>query len=207
MAGKITRRGMYPPPMEEKIKKILFLLPLLLGILACGAQPLPAQDVGQIVAATLTAAAQSNPTAPAPQAGITPAPLPGQPTAAPVSSLHYYWPTTRLEGFVVNPSESRASAAGFTLEFDNFPAGQVLRILGGEDAGQYAFCGGDSTPHLIRGFEGCYSPSTGGGFGVEWMEDGVPYSIGGMGMSQDLTLQVAEGLEALEIDVWRGRIK
>ena len=44
----------------EKMKKIFCLLPLFLSILACGTQPLPAQDVSNIVNATLTAVAQNN---------------------------------------------------------------------------------------------------------------------------------------------------
>jgi hypothetical protein len=42
------------------MKKILCLFPLFLGMLACGAQPLPTQDVSTIVNATLTAIAQNN---------------------------------------------------------------------------------------------------------------------------------------------------
>ncbi|MBE0670577.1 MAG: hypothetical protein IH588_08320 [Anaerolineales bacterium] len=42
------------------MKKIIYLLPLLLGILACGAQPQPPQNVSDIVNATLTAIAQNN---------------------------------------------------------------------------------------------------------------------------------------------------
>jgi hypothetical protein len=42
------------------MRKILFLLPILLSIHACGTQPLPTQDVNKIVNATLTAIAQNN---------------------------------------------------------------------------------------------------------------------------------------------------
>jgi hypothetical protein len=42
------------------MKRILYLLPLLFGIFACGAQPAPTQDVGNMVSATLTAIAQNN---------------------------------------------------------------------------------------------------------------------------------------------------
>jgi hypothetical protein len=40
------------------MKKYLFLLPVLLALAACGAQPAPAQDVAERVDATLTATAQ-----------------------------------------------------------------------------------------------------------------------------------------------------
>ena len=42
------------------MKKILYLLPLFLSILACETQPLPTQDVSNIVNATLTAIAKNN---------------------------------------------------------------------------------------------------------------------------------------------------
>lgn len=54
------------------MKKILHLLPLLLGIYACGTQPLPTQDVSNIVNATLTAFAQNNSQVTASQPTLTP---------------------------------------------------------------------------------------------------------------------------------------
>ena len=61
------------------MKKILFLLPILLVILSCGAQPAPTQDVSSIVNATLTAIAQANPQVIAPQSTFTPIPIQVQP--------------------------------------------------------------------------------------------------------------------------------
>jgi len=61
------------------MKKILYLLPLLFMILACGAQPAPTQDVSSIVNATLTAIAQANPQVIAPQSTFTPIPIQVQP--------------------------------------------------------------------------------------------------------------------------------
>jgi len=43
------------------MKKYLLLTPILFILFACAAQPQPTADVGQIVSATLTAVAQSNP--------------------------------------------------------------------------------------------------------------------------------------------------
>ena len=64
------------------MKKLLYLLPLLLGILACGTQPKSAQNVTDIVNATLTAIAQNNPQLVSPQATSTPPTLVQvQPTA------------------------------------------------------------------------------------------------------------------------------
>jgi hypothetical protein len=53
------------------MKRILYLLPLLLGIFACGAQPSPTQDVSNIVNATLTAIAQNNLQVATPQSILT----------------------------------------------------------------------------------------------------------------------------------------
>ena len=64
---------------RRKMKKILFLLPILLVILACGVQSLPTQDVSSIVNATLTAIAQANPQVIAPQSTFTPIPIQVQP--------------------------------------------------------------------------------------------------------------------------------
>jgi hypothetical protein len=66
------------------MKRILCLLPLLLGIVACGAKPSPTQDVSRIVNATLTAIAQSNSQVIAPQATFTPISIQAQPTATQV---------------------------------------------------------------------------------------------------------------------------
>ena len=54
------------------MKKNLYLLPLLVIMLACSAQPAPTQDVSSMVNATLTAIAQNNPQVIAPQPTFTP---------------------------------------------------------------------------------------------------------------------------------------
>jgi hypothetical protein len=61
------------------MRKILYLLPLFLSILACGTQPLPTQDVSNIVNATLTAIAQNNLQVIAPQPTFTPISIQTQP--------------------------------------------------------------------------------------------------------------------------------
>jgi hypothetical protein len=73
------------------MKKILFLLPLLLIMLACLAQPLAARNAPDPASATLTAIARSSPQAPGPQiilatAILSPtAPVPSLPPASGVS--------------------------------------------------------------------------------------------------------------------------
>jgi len=66
---------------ENLMKKLLYLLPLLFSILACGAQPQSTQNVTNIVNATLTAIAQNNPQVVSPPATFTPISVQVQPTA------------------------------------------------------------------------------------------------------------------------------
>ena len=61
------------------MKKVLYLLPLFLSILACWTQSLPAQDVSNMVNATLTAIAQNNPQVTALQPTFTPTSIQAQP--------------------------------------------------------------------------------------------------------------------------------
>ncbi len=191
----------------EKMKKVLSLLPLLLSILACSAQPLPTQDISNIVNATLTAIHQNDLQDTAPQPTFTPVSIQELPTEVQVTSLElrYYWPTTLPEGFVLDTSNSGASENGFTLEFIN-PSIGTIRILGGEYASQYEYCPADSIPQVVKGFNGCFPQSTGGGFSVQWKEGNFPYLVGGFGLSRDLALQIAEQLETLDINTWRERL-
>lgn len=75
------------------MKRILYLLPLLFGIFACGAQPLPTQDVSNSVNATLTAVVQTNPQ------------VPFTPTIIPADNSSALWKTYRNDVY------------GFTFEY------------------------------------------------------------------------------------------
>ncbi len=75
------------------MKKILYLLPLLFMLLACGAQAAPTQDVSNMVNATLTAIAQNSPQAPFTQ------------TLIPVDNSSALWKTYRNDVY------------GFTFEY------------------------------------------------------------------------------------------
>lgn len=67
---------------RETMKKILYLLPILLGIIACGAQPQPTPNIADIVSATLTAIAQTNLQVIAPQPTFTSIPIMVEPIAS-----------------------------------------------------------------------------------------------------------------------------
>jgi hypothetical protein len=182
------------------MKKIFPSLSVLFGILACSTQPLPTQDVGTIVNATLTAIAQSNSQAAETQPTSTPSSVQELP-----SELHYYWPTTVPEGYVISTQISSASENSYNLDFIN-PSIGTITVAGGEYAGRYPNCVTGSTPQVVRGFDGCFPPSTGAGFSVQWKEGEFPYTVGGLGLSRELALQIAEQLEPLDFNTWKERL-
>jgi hypothetical protein len=97
------------------MKKILYLLPLLFIILACGAQPAPTQDVGNIVSATLTAIAQNNPQIVTLQPTLTTPAIPSTLTNTPVpSSLPPAIPTNLPPTHI-----STTCSASWFFTFDN----------------------------------------------------------------------------------------
>jgi hypothetical protein len=183
------------------MKKIFPILCLLFGILACSIQPLPTQDVSTIVNATLTAIAQSTSQAAESQPTFTPSSV-----QEPSSGLHYYWPTTLPEGYMISTQTSSASDNSYNLDFIN-PAIGTITIAGGEYVEQYPNCFTNSMPQVVRGFEGCFPQSTGGGFSVQWKEGDFPYSVGGLGLSRELALQIAEQLVALDFNTWKERLQ
>jgi len=202
------------------MKKILYLLPLVLGIFACGAQPQSTQNVADIVNATLTAVAQNNPQVIAPPTTFTPNSVQAQPTAiqsepvpsnspAPTGNIIYFWPRALPKGFVLSRENSRADARGFALVFIN-PSSGTMQLTGGTEADQYQYCANlknnPSKPVLVRGLEGCFPPSTGGGFGVEWKENGIHYTLGGAGVSKELALATAEQLESVDLPTFLERL-
>lgn len=89
------------------MKKILYLLPILIIILACSAQPSPTQDVSSIVNATLTAVAQNNPQVVVLQPTFTPGSTqvapPIQPTAS-LSARDFITPLGTVTGKLSFPS-------------------------------------------------------------------------------------------------------
>jgi len=214
------------------MKKLLYLLPLLLGIFACGTQPQSTRDVTDIVNGTLTAIAQNNPQMVAPQITFTPVPTQVQPIAtqaassaqptaaqvvptpldppAPTGNMTYFWPLVLPEGFVLSRENSRADAGGFVLTFIDSNQGIVLRLLGGSEADQYKYCVSlenyPGEPVTVRGVEGCFPAATGGGFTVEWKENGTHYIVGGMGVSREFALATAGQLESLALSAFLARL-
>ncbi len=203
------------------MKKLLYLLPLLLGIFACGVQPQSTQNMADIVNATLTAIAQNNPQVITPQTTFTPISVQASPTAiqsepvpsdspTPTGTITYFWPTVLPEGFVLSQENSHADSGGFALEFMDSNQGIVLRLLGGTEADQYQYCvsleNNPSEPVTVRGLEGCFPAATGGGFAVEWKENSTHYIVGGMSVSKELALTTTEQLESLDLSTFLARL-
>jgi hypothetical protein len=208
--------------------RFLFFL-LLVGLSACTFQmqvltPEPSTNadpnVADIVNATLTAIAQDNPQGITPQTASTPSSVDAQPTAiqsqplpsdspAPTGNITYFWPRTLPEGFVLSREISYANTDGFALTFIN-PSSGAISLLGGAEADQDQYCANyennPSEPVSVRELEGCFPPSTGGGFTVEWKENGTYYSVGVMGISKEWTLAIAEQLESVDLSTFLERL-
>jgi hypothetical protein len=122
------------------------------------------------------------------------------------STLRYYWPDSIPDEYKLNKSSSYADNFGLLLEYDNWSMGFSIRILGGSESAKYVYCEGNSQPTIIRGYDGCFSQTTGAGYGVEWKEQDIQYSVGGMGVSKILALEIAENLHPLDINSWNERL-
>lgn len=202
------------------MKKILYLLPLLLGIFACGAQPQSTQNMADVVNATLTAIAQNNPQVIASPTTFIPLSVQAQPTAiqsepvpsnspASIGNITYFWPLALPEGFVLNREYSYADAGDFAVEFIN-PSSGTINLTGDREAVQYKYCAtlenNPNEPVTVRGLEGCFLPGRGGGFGVEWKENGIHYTLGGFGVSKGFALATAEQLESVDPSTFLARL-
>jgi len=191
------------------MKKILYLLPLLLGIFACNAQPQPTQKVTDIVNATLTAIAQNNPQVViAVPTAIQSESIPSNSPAS-TGNIAYYWPLALPQGFVLNRANSRADVGGFRLEFINPSSGSIY-LTGGAESNQDRYCvnleNNPREPVMVRGWAGCFLPSTGGGFGVEWKENNIHYMLGGAGVSKEFALAMTEQLESIDLSTFLARL-
>jgi len=202
------------------MKKSLYLIPLFLGFAACRAQIQPTLNVADVVNATLTSIAQNNPQSITTQPANMPSSVETQSAttqsqsippdaSAPSGNITYFWPQTLPEGFILSRENSSADSNGFTLMFINPSSGTIV-LSGGAMADKYEYCpnyeNNPSEPVMVRGQEGCFPPSTGGGFSVEWKENGTHYSVGGAGVSKEFAIAVTEQLEFLNLSTFLARL-
>jgi hypothetical protein len=147
------------------------------------------------------------------QVGAPPTQTPfdvSQPVVSSISTepegLLYFWPTSLSADAKFNSANFVYNNNGYVIEFDNFQTGASTILRAGTEADRYSYCAGMSMPDQIRGMDGCYSMGTGAGAIVEWRENGIRYSTGGIGNSMEAVLQFAENLEVLDYQTWQQRI-
>ena len=117
--------------------------------------------------------------------------------------LLYFWPVSVPAGMKLNGARSSFGAGGYTIEFGNAQTGSALVLRAGTEADRYPYCAGQTNPYQIRSVEGCYSLGTGAGASLEWKENGVHYSVGGMGNSLEAVVQFANNLQVLDYQTWQ----
>jgi hypothetical protein len=155
-----------------------------------------------------------DPTAlPAPTALPTPTlpPLPTdpatEPTADPAATPLYLWPASVPESLTIDPEQSAADETGFVLELSDASGELQATILGGT----YVTASPPDDPPFgaettdVRGNEG-YAFSTGGGWSLNWREQGTHISIEGS-VPRQMAFTIAETLEPVDLDTWQARLE
>ena len=137
----------------------------------------------------------------------TPLPIPqptvSLPTVPSSGGLLFLWPVSLSPDLKLNGTRSSSSDGGYMIEFDNAQTGSSLDLRAGTEADRYPYCGGQTKPYQIRNVEGCYSMGTGAGAALAWRENGIHYSVGGIGNSLEAVVQFANNLEALDYQTWQ----
>ena len=143
------------------------------------------------------------------QVSMQPTPTPLvvlQPTASPSTAtggMLYFWPAFVPPEMKFNSVRSLSSEDGYVIEFSDPQTGTAMVLRTGTEADRYPYCAGQTSPYQIRGVEGCSSMGTGAGAGLEWKENGVHYSLGGIGNSLETVIQFAGNLEVIDYQTWQ----
>ena len=134
-----------------------------------------------------------------------------QPTALPqtstASELLYFWPAALPSEMHFEAARSSAGDNGYVIKFTNPGMGASMDLRAGAEADRYPYCGGRTNPYQIRGVQGCSSMGTGAGAALEWKENGVHYSVGGIGNSLEAVVQFAGNLEVLDHQAWQQKFE
>jgi hypothetical protein len=133
----------------------------------------------------------------------SPQPTVSSPTIPANGGLLYLWPVSLSPELKLNGTRSSSSDGGYSIEFGNVQTGSAVVLRAGTEADRYPYCAGNANPYQIRGVEGCSSMGTGAGAALEWMENGVHYSVGGIGNSLEVVSQFANNLEVLDYQTWQ----
>jgi hypothetical protein len=119
------------------------------------------------------------------------------------AELLYLWPSRLPEGFAALPSQSTSDSASFSVEVADINTGQFsFTIVGGPNSqATQPPVSRNQAEVIVRGQPG-FAYTTGAGYSIFWQENGQPYAIiGGLGL--DAALEIAEGLELLDLDDWQ----
>jgi hypothetical protein len=100
-------------------------------------------------------------------------------------------------------TRSISNYGGYVIVFNNSQQGIDIVLRAGTEADRYPYCESQTSSYQIRGMDGCSSMGTGGGAGIEWRENGIHYSVGGIGNSMEAVIQFAESLEGLDYQSWQ----
>jgi hypothetical protein len=120
--------------------------------------------------------------------------------------LLYFWPVSLPSDMKLNSQNSFFSDGGYRIVFDKAEPGTTIVLWAGKEADRYPYCDGQAKSDQIRGVQGCSSMGTGAGAGIEWMENGVHYVVGGFGNSMEAIIQFAESLESVDYQTWQLKI-
>jgi hypothetical protein len=118
----------------------------------------------------------------------------------------YLWPTFIPDEVKINTASSSAGQTGFLLELVDSDNKVSIRILG-EEAPSSGPCPMDLEKVQIRNVEACYASSSNTGYVLQWSEHGMHFLIGGTSTSRELTLQIAQSLEEVDLETWKKRLK
>ena len=117
--------------------------------------------------------------------------------------LLYFWPASPSPDTKFNKAGSIYDDDGYVIEFNNPGTGAFTILRAGTEADRYPYCNGQVEPDRIRGLEGCSSMGTGAGASIEWKENGVHYSVGGLQNSLEAAHQFVNNLEVLDYQNWQ----
>lgn len=131
---------------------------------------------------------------------------PTSPSSTESGVLLYFWPVSLPSDMKFNSQNSFFSDDGYVIMFDKTEPGTSTVLWAGKEADRYPYCDGQAKPDQIRGVQGCSSMGTGAGAGIEWMENGVHYVVGGFGNSMEAIIQFAESLESVDYQTWQLKI-
>ena len=124
---------------------------------------------------------------------------------APVAALLYLWPARLPGNFAVQSAASSGDGRSWTLSVVDIDTGQPgFTIVGGVDSPAAVQPPTEGSAEvMVRSLTAQAFPS-GDGYSIRWSEGGQPYALLG-DLDLNKALQIADGLEALDLASWQAR--